>query len=114
MKVSIKLLKEKTNRNLKGNKIQIYFAFFIIQIVSSIVIIINHVPKGTNIYIILGVIILSLILALSYLNPGYYSMLLNISRNQKVKIGELFDKSFLFSKSIVIEVFDYGEFLRVC
>ena len=69
--------------------------------------ILNNHELLTPFFVFLGIIVLLIICGLSYLNPGYYSMLLNISRNQKVKIEELFNKSFLFSKSLVLEIFNY-------
>lgn len=105
--MTIKLLKEKSKRNLKDNKFQISFAFFLMFLVSSIILLIDFISYGTVFYIILFVFALIVILSLSYLNPGYYSMLLNISRNQKIRVNDLFNKSFLFSKSFVIEFFTY-------
>lgn len=105
--MTIKLLKEKSKRNLEGNKKQLCFAFFVIELISSVILIMDIFKFGTPFFVILGIIVLLIICGLSYLNPGYYSMLLNISRNQKVKIGELFNKSFLFSKSLVLEIFNY-------
>ena len=102
--MTIKLLKEKTKRNLKGNKVPAAIAVLIYIIIALTISSISFFALQINKYYITLLAFTFSLFVFAFIQPGYRSLFLNASRNSKINIGEMFNKGFLYKKSLVIQI----------
>ena len=102
--MTIKLLKEKSKRNLKGNKFQAALGTLIYLLIAIAIGSMSVLSAAIDKHYISFLIFCVSILVFAFIQPGYRSMFLNTSRNSKININDMFNKGFLYKKSLLIQI----------